>query len=429
MRVSVIVPTYNEADNVVEVIDRLRQTLGGQSHEIIIVDDDSPDGTWQRARRRGVGDPCVRVIRRIGRRGLASAVLDGMAAAEGDALAVIDGDLQHDESVLPEMVRSVLDDGADVCVGTRNGESGSFGDRARPRQWITAAGAALARRVLPVLRRSSDPLSGFFVVSRRTCERAAPAINRNLREYKILWAFLARDRSLTVAEVGYEFRPRAGGRTKLSGPVLLDDLVNALALRLGPAVSPLFVKYCLVGVTGVAVSLAVYGLGEFAGLRTVSPGITPDLNPIYLSALLGIQAAIITNFLANNYFTFYETATGAGVWPAGCCCSKRCRRSPLPRRFSRHRAAGRSRASPARRRYRAARARRPGVSSMGLPPDAHRPHVGESAGAGDDLALFRSVCVRREVPSRISSLVQPAQQDHGFPGDGGGLPQRDRRRP
>ena len=307
MRVSVIVPTYNEADNVVEVIDRLRRTLGGQSHEIIIVDDDSPDGTWQRARRRGAGDPCVRVIRRIGRRGLASAVLDGMAAAEGDALAVIDGDLQHDESVLPEMVRSVLDDGADVCVGTRRGESGSFGDRARPRQWITAAGAALARRVLPVLRRSSDPLSGFFVVSRRTCERAAPAINRNLREYKILWAFLARDRSLTVAEVGYEFRPRAGGRTKLSGPVLLDDLVNALALRLGPAVSPLFIKYCLVGVTGVAVSLAVYGLGELAGLPTVSPGITPDLNPIYLSALLGIQAAIITNFLANNYFTFYES--------------------------------------------------------------------------------------------------------------------------
>ena len=250
MRVSVIVPTYNEADNVVEVIDRLRRALGGQSHEIIVVDDDSPDGTWQRARRRGAGDPCVRVIRRIGRRGLASAVLDGMAAAEGDALAVIDGDLQHDESVLPEMVRSVLDDGADVCVGTRRGESGSFGDRARPRQWITAAGAALARRVLPVLRRSSDPLSGFFVVSRRTCERAAPAINRNLREYKILWAFLARDRSLTVAEVGYEFRPRAGGRTKLSGPVLLDDLVNAPALRLGPAVSPLFVKYCLVGVTG-----------------------------------------------------------------------------------------------------------------------------------------------------------------------------------
>ena len=306
MRVSVIVPTYNEADNIVEVIDRLRRVLAGQTHEIIIVDDDSPDGTWQLARRHGADDPAVRVIRRIGERGLASAVLDGMAAAEGDALAVIDGDLQHDESVLPAMVRSVLDDGADVCVGTRTAESGSFGDRARSRQWVTAAGTALVRRLLPRLRRTSDPLSGFFVVSRRLYERAAPRISRGLREYKILWAFLARSGGLTVTEVGYDFRPRGGGETKLSGAVLLDDLVNALALRLGAAVSPLFVKYCLVGASGVAVSLAVYGVGELAGLPTISPGITPDLNPIYVSALLGIQASIVTNFVANNYFTFYD---------------------------------------------------------------------------------------------------------------------------
>ena len=306
MRVSVIVPTYNEADNVVEVIDRLRRTLHGQAHEIIIVDDDSPDGTWERARQHGDDDPAVRVIRRIGKRGLASAVLDGMAAAEGDALAVMDGDLQHDESVLPQMVGSVLDDGADLCVGTRSGERGSFGDRARSRQWMTAAGEALARRVLPLLRRTSDPLSGFFVVSRSLYERSVPRISRGLREYKILWAFLARSRGITVTEVGYDFRPRAGGETKLSGAVLLDDLVNALALRLGSAVSPLFVKYCLVGASGVMVSLAVFGLGELAGLPTISLGVTPDLNPIYLSALAGIQASIVTNFLANNHFTFYD---------------------------------------------------------------------------------------------------------------------------
>ena len=306
MRVSVIVPTYNEADNIVEVIDRLKRALSGQPHEIIVVDDDSPDGTWQLARRRGAGDPAVRVIRRMGERGLASAVLDGMAAAEGDALAVIDGDLQHDETVLEEMVRSVLDAGADICVGTRTGESGSFGDRARSRQWVTAMGTALVRRLLPRLRRTSDPLSGFFVVSRSLYERSAPRISRGLREYKILWAFLARSKGLVVTEVGYRFKPRGGGETKLSPAVLLDDLVNALALRLGAAVSPLFVKYCLVGATGVVVSLVVYGLGELAGLPTISPGITPDLNPIYLSALLGIQASIVTNFLANNYFTFYD---------------------------------------------------------------------------------------------------------------------------
>ena len=301
-----IVPTYNEADNIVEVIDRLHRALPTQAHEIIIVDDDSPDGTWQVARQHSADDPGVRVIRRISERGLASAVLDGMAVAEGEALAVIDGDLQHDESVLPEMVRSVLDGGADVCVGTRTGDRGSFGERSRLRHGVTAAGTALARRLLPRLRRTSDPLSGFFVVSREHYERAAPRIRRGMREYKILWAFLARREAATVTEVGYDFRPRAGGETKLSPAVLLDDLVNALALRLGPAVSPLFVKYCLVGATGVMVSLVVYGFGELAGLPTISPGITPDLNPIYVSALLGIQASIITNFLANNFFTFYD---------------------------------------------------------------------------------------------------------------------------
>ncbi|MYG99976.1 MAG: glycosyltransferase family 2 protein [Acidimicrobiaceae bacterium] len=306
VRISVIIPTYNEADNIVEVIDRLRRALSDQSHEIIVVDDDSPDGTWQVARRHSEGDPAVRVIRRIGERGLATAVLDGMAAAEGDALAVMDGDLQHDEAALPAMVGAVLDGEADVCVGSRTGESGSFGDRSRLRHWLTAAGTALVERLLPRLRRTSDPLSGFFVVSRGLYERTAPRISRGLREYKILWAFLASRKDLSVTEVGYDFRPRGGGETKLSTAVLLDDLVSALVLRLGRVVSPLFVKYCLVGASGVAVSLAVYGLGELAGLPTVSLSITPDLNPIYISALLGIQASIITNFLANNFFTFYD---------------------------------------------------------------------------------------------------------------------------
>ena len=306
MRVSVIVPTYNEADNIVEVIDRVRRTLRGHAHEIIIVDDDSPDRTWQRARRHGAGDPAVRVIRRIGERGLASAVLAGMAAAEGDAIAVMDGDLQHDESVLPEMVGSVLDDGADVCVGTRRGGGGSAGERTRPRRLFTSAGTWLIRRLLPPLRRVSDPLSGFFVLSRDAYERLAPAMSRSLREYKILWAFIGRGRGLTVAEVGYDFRPRPAGETKLSGAVMLDDLASALALRLRAAVSPVFLKYCLVGLSGVLVSLAGYGIGELAGMPRISIDATPDLNPIYTSALLGIELSILSNFAANNYFTFYD---------------------------------------------------------------------------------------------------------------------------
>ena len=305
MQVSVIVPTYNEADNVLKVIEALRHALRGLSYEIIIVDDDSPDGTWRIARQHSQGDPSVRVIRRIGERGLASAVVAGMAVAEGEALAVIDGDLQHDETILPGMVRSVLDDGADVCVGTRSGD-GSAGERTRLRRLFTAAGAWTIRRLLPALREASDPLSGFFVLSRNAYERLAPSVGRGLREYKILWAFIGRDRNLVVTEVGYEFRPRARGETKLSGAVLIDDLANAFALRIGRAISPVFLKYCLVGASGVLVSLVVYSVGELAAMPTINPSITPDLNPIYTSALLGIEVSIISNFLANNHLTFYD---------------------------------------------------------------------------------------------------------------------------
>lgn len=219
MQVSVVIPTYNEADTIVEVIDRLHTALAGYAHEILVVDDDSPDLTWQRARHHSSDDPSVTVIRRIGRRWLASAVLDGMAAAEDDALAVIDGDLQHDESVLPQMVQSVLDEGAQVCVGTRAGEAGTADGRPWSRRWVTAAGAAVARLVLPRLRRTSDPLSGFFVVRRSLCEQAAPRAGFNSREYKILWPFLDHEGGLAVAEVDYHFRPGPGQDQALgSGP-------------------------------------------------------------------------------------------------------------------------------------------------------------------------------------------------------------------
>ncbi len=233
-----IVPTYNEAANIAEVIARVRRALRDWPHEVIVVDDDSPDGTWQVATRVAADTPGVTVLRRFGERGLASAVLDGMAVSGGEALAVIDADLQHDESVLAEMVSCVLDGRADMCVGTRNSRGGSPGERTLPRRWATAAGAATARLILPELRSVTDPLSGYFVVSRSHYERAVAAFDDCLRGYKILWLFLARCPGLRIAEVGHRFRPRVAGRTKLSPGVMLDDLAVALSLRLGPALPP-----------------------------------------------------------------------------------------------------------------------------------------------------------------------------------------------
>lgn len=225
--VSVVVPTYNEAENIAELLDRLGRALAGVRHEVIVVDDNSPDETWQTARAHASGNPAVRVIRRFEDRGLSSAVLAGMAVAEGRALAVIDADLQHDETALPEMVRSVTDGGSDVCIGTRWGPGGSLEEMPPIRRFCSRAVTLLAR-TLVTRTRTTDPLSGYFVISRSAYEATAPAIKP--RGFKILLEFLGRGRDLRLSEVGYRFRARRRGETKLSANIVRNDLITILDL-------------------------------------------------------------------------------------------------------------------------------------------------------------------------------------------------------
>lgn len=301
--VSVIVPTYNEAENIAELLDRLGRVLAGLPHEVIVVDDDSPDETWRVARAHAAGDPAVRVIRRFEDRGLSSAVLAGMAVAEGRCLAVMDGDLQHDEAALPEMVRSVIDGGSDVCIGTRWGPGGSYEKGPQIRRfgsWV----ANLLARYLITKTRTTDPGSGYFVISRSAYEATAPAINP--RGFKILLEFLGRGGELRLSEVGYRFRPRLRGETKLSANIVRNYLIAVLDLRFGHRVSPVFLIYCLVGVTGVAVNLGGFVLGEVLSLPRLDLGFTPGLNPVRMSVVFGIELSIVNNFIGNNYATFYE---------------------------------------------------------------------------------------------------------------------------
>ena len=299
---SVIIPTYNEADNIGELIDRLTGALADIDHEIIVVDDDSPDETWRVARIRADEDPRLKVVRRLSERGLSSAVLAGMAVAEGRVLGVIDADLQHDEAALPEMATIVLGREADICVGTRSGEEGSYGDWSRRRRLASWVAATMAKLLLPV--RTSDPMSGYFVVSREAYEQIGADINP--RGFKILLEFLARGRDLRVTEVGYRFRNRTRGVTKLSGAIVRNYLIAILDLRFGKRISPVFLMYCLVGATGVVVNLAGFGFGELVGMPRVDLAFTPELNPIYVSVLFGIQLSIVTNYVGNNYLTFHE---------------------------------------------------------------------------------------------------------------------------
>ncbi len=288
-QLSVVVPTYNEAENITVLIDALEAALGGVDHEIIVVDDDSPDRTWERARQHGLTlhNP-LHVIRRTEDRGLSSAVLTGMRAARGDVLAVIDADLQHDERVLPLMVDEIVA-GADICVGSRKVEGGGYGDWSRRRRLVSWTATVLAQRVLKTV--ASDPMSGFFAVSREAFIEAESSINP--RGFKILLEFLARSRpGAKVAEVGYVFRNRERGQTKMSGGVIGQYLLALLDLRLGRVVSSRFVKYALVGTSGIVVNLLGYVVAALFGVGSAA------------AVLVGVEASILWNFAMNNRFTY-----------------------------------------------------------------------------------------------------------------------------
>ncbi len=225
-QVSVIVPTYNEAENIAPLLKRLDAAMSELDYEIVVVDDDSQDSTWRIAERIALTDNRIRVVHRVGERGLSSAVLAGMATARGQSLLVIDADLQHDESKIPDLVGAVLTDGADICLGSREIEGGSYGAFQRHRRLVSWTGAAMARKLLglPV----SDPMSGFFVISRERFELLSDDVNP--RGFKILLEFLARGPKPTVAEVGYEFGERVNGTTKLNSSVALAYLVALSSL-------------------------------------------------------------------------------------------------------------------------------------------------------------------------------------------------------
>ena len=299
---SVITPTFNEAENVPELVERLHDALAGIPHEIIVADDDSPDRTWEVADKIAAVDPTVRVMRRFHDKGLSAAVLDGMSIARGSCLAVIDADLQHDETILPAMLDQVRGGTADVCVGSRSTEGGGYGDWTTSRRFVSWVATLIARVLLRVP--VSDPMSGFFVVTRRAYEDAAPRMNP--RGFKVLLEFIGRDRSLRVTEVGYEFRNRVHGETKLNRSVIRSYLLAVAELRLGRQVDPVFLLYVLVGLVGLGVNSLVFTLAEAAGIPRVTTGLNAALDPIEGSFLLSVNVSILVLFFLNNEFTFWE---------------------------------------------------------------------------------------------------------------------------
>src|SRR5262245_32170368 len=250
--ISVVVPTFNERDNVTTLYTRLEATFGATPWEVVFVDDNSPDYTWQVVRELSRRDPRVRCIRRIGRRGLSGACIEGILASSAPYAAVMDADLQHDETQLPRMLSLLQSGQADLVVGSRYIAGGSADSFNRGRAGASALATEVAKRVLRVS--VADPMSGFFMIRRDRFEQLAPQLST--QGFKILLDIVATSQGeLKTVEIPYTFGSRLHGESKLDSLVALDFLGLVLAKFTHDIVSLRFLLFAMVGGTGLFVHL------------------------------------------------------------------------------------------------------------------------------------------------------------------------------
>jgi len=293
LELAVVIPTFNEAANVPVLVARLDAALKGRAWEAIFVDDDSPDGTAEAARAIARLDRRVRVIQRIGRRGLSSACVEGMCATAAPAVAVIDGDLQHDESILPAMLDALQADPAlDLAIGSRFVEGGGTGDWDRDRVTKSAFATKLSRQVLKA--DLNDPMSGFFMIRTDIVRKIAPDLSAI--GFKILLDIMTTSpRPLRFREFGYVFRLRIEGESKLDHVVAMEYLIALYDRMFGRYVPVRFAMFSAIGVLGVAVHMAVLSL-LYLGL-----GVT-----FLAGQIVAAVAAMTGNFFLNNALTYRD---------------------------------------------------------------------------------------------------------------------------
>jgi dolichol-phosphate mannosyltransferase len=294
VRLSLVVPTYNEAANIGALLAELTGLLDamlGEAYEIIVVDDDSPDGTAQLAERFAGTAARVRVLRRAQERGLSTAVIRGWQLARGDVLGVIDGDLQHPPQVLRGLWHQITL-GHDLAVASRHVEGGGVSEWSLWRRAVSRAAQAVGLVLLPdSIGRVSDPMSGYLLVRRR----ALAGVALDPLGYKILVELLARGQIRSIAEVPYVFRERQLGSSKLTGSITLDYLRHLVRLRLASETFRRFLRFGVVGLSGVVVDMTLLYL--LSDPQSLGWGLTR-------SKLIAAEVAIINNFLWNDAWTF-----------------------------------------------------------------------------------------------------------------------------
>jgi len=290
VELTIVVPAFNERDNIALLVDRLEDALGRTSWEVVYVDDDSPDGTAAAVRELSQSNPRVRCVQRIGRRGLSTAVIEGILASSAPYVAVMDADLQHDESVLPTMLDTLKRDDLDVVVGSRYTGGGGIGDWNKSRAAMSKFATRLSRLVVPA--ELTDPMSGFFVMTRAAFDQSV----RNLsgQGFKILLdLFASSPTPYRFKEVPYTFRDRIRGESKLDGAVVWEYLMLLADKTVGRFVPARFVLFALVGTLGLALHLGV--------LRTMLLALS-----FPMSQAIATAVAMISNFTVNNVLTYRD---------------------------------------------------------------------------------------------------------------------------
>lgn len=293
LELAIILPTLNERDNIAPLLDRIEAALGSGGWEVLIVDDNSSDGTADEARRLALSDPRLRVIQRIGRRGLASAAIEGFCATAAPFSAVMDADHQHDPMLLKPMLECVRSGEADVAVASRFAEGASTADWNRPdREKLSGIANELARRLTGV--ELTDPMSGYFLLRTETARRLVP--NLSAIGFKILLDLLATaEKPLRVKDFPMNFSARRSGESKLDRAIAFDFLAGLYDKSFGRVIPTRFALFATVGVAGVGVHMAIlYAIllalgGSFAWGQAV--------------AAFG---AMSFNFWLNNWLTYRD---------------------------------------------------------------------------------------------------------------------------
>ncbi len=299
---TIVLPAYKEAGNIPRIVPMIAAAMGDIAHEIIVVDDDSPDGTATVTRDLARTHPNLRCIRRVGRRGLSGACIEGMMAANAPVVVVMDADLQHDETRLPVML-SEIRNGADLVIGSRYVAGGDHkaGFTASTRAKGSEMATALANRITGAY--TTDPMSGFFMLRRDVADRVAEAVSRD--GFKILFDIVSRyGKDLTIAEVPFQFRERIEGESKLGFLVTVQFLGLLVSRFTGGFLPVQFLLFSLVGASGLFVHLATFSLfNDVMGIAFA---------PAQMAATF---IAMTTNFAFNNEVTYgHKKLKGGYFW-------------------------------------------------------------------------------------------------------------------